>query len=193
MPYGSRVARRATPPTLRTERLLLRPLTAGDAAAVSTGAGDDRVARYLLQAPSPYPVALAREWIAHRNEWWQRGHGVTLAIATHAAPAALVGTVSLRRTARDRRGELGYWLATPAWGQGYATEAVRAIVDYGFGELALARVFAHVIVGNDASVRILAKLGMMPEGVQRQHVRKGSVFHDLAGYGVLRAEWRVAK
>jgi RimJ/RimL family protein N-acetyltransferase len=144
----------------------------------------------LLQVPSPYPLALARRWVGHRIEWWELGRGVTLAIVRREAPDDLVGTASLRRYARDRRAELGYWLSASAWGQGYATEATRALVDYGFRQCALARIYASVLVGNTASERVLDKLGMTREGIQRQHVRKGRKLCDVTLYGVLRADWR---
>src|SRR5215510_16022277 len=120
------------PPDLVTERLVLRELRPSDAGAVAAGAGDRRVAAFLIQVPSPYPIALARRWVAHRIEWWDQGRGVTLAVTLRDEPDRLLGTVSLRRYARDRRAELGYWLAVPAWGQGIATESTRALVDYGF-------------------------------------------------------------
>jgi len=177
-------------PTLDCERLVLRALRDDDAAAVAAGAGDRRVARFLVQVPSPYPIALARRWVHGRIEWWELGRGVTLAIALRAAPDALLGTVSLRRFARDRRAELGYWLAAYAWGHGYATEATRALVDFGFRECGLARIYAQVLAGNAGSMRVLDKLGMVSEGVKRQHVRKGRRSCDVALYGLLRDEWR---
>jgi RimJ/RimL family protein N-acetyltransferase len=177
-------------PTLHTERLVLRPLHDDDALAIADGAGDKRVARYLIQVPSPYPVALARRWLRHRHEWWELGRGVTLAIATRDAPGDLLGTVSLRRFARDRRAELGYWLAASAWGQGYATEACRMLVDFGFRGGGLARIHAVVFAGHRASIRVLEKLGMQHEGTQRQHVRKGKRLLDVELYGLLRDDWR---
>lgn len=177
-------------PTLPTERLVLRPLCDTDASAVAAGAGDVRVARFLIQVPSPYPVALARRWIRGRVDWWASGRGLTLAISTREAPRVLLGTVSLRRFARDRRAELGYWLAASAWGKGYASEASRELVEYGFRELNLARIYAQVLAGNRASLRVLEKLGMVCEGVKRQHVRKDRRLHDVVFYGLLRDEWR---
>ena len=182
-------ARARRPPVLTTARLLLRELRPSDAPAVAAGAGDDRVARFLIEVPSPYPVALARRWIAGRIAWWELGRGVTFAIARRDAPDALLGSVSLRRHARDRRAELGYWLAADAWGRGYATEAAAAAIDFGFRQLALARIHAQVIVGNEASMRVLAKLGMVNEGTKRRHLRKGNRLHDVVFYGLLRDEW----
>jgi ribosomal-protein-alanine N-acetyltransferase len=178
-----------SPATLVTERLALRELRLDDAGAVAAGAGDKRVARYLIAVPTPYPVALARAWLVARIEWWRAGRGVTLAITRRTSPHILLGTVSLRRYARDRRAELGYWLAAHAWSFGFATEACRALVDFGFKDLELARIYAQVLAGNRASMHVLDKLGMVGEGIKRQHVRKGQRLHDVVLYGLLRDEW----
>jgi RimJ/RimL family protein N-acetyltransferase len=177
------------PPTLPTERLQLRDLRVADATAVAAGAGDRRVARFLIQVPSPYPMELARRWVRHRIEWWELGRGVTYAITLADEPDMLLGTVSLRRYARDRRAELGYWLAAPAWGHGFATEAAEAAVDFGFRELGLHRIYAQVLAGNRASLNVLDKIGMVGEGVKRQHVSKAGRLHDVVLYGLLRDEW----
>jgi RimJ/RimL family protein N-acetyltransferase len=177
-------------PTLQTERLVLRELTLDDAHAVAARAGDRQVAKYLIAVPSPYPVTLATRWIAARIAWWQQGRGVTLAIARREAPDDLLGSVSLRRFIRDRRAELGYWLGADAWGAGFATEAAGALVDFGFAELGLSRIYAHVLQGNAASCRVLEKLGMVNEGIRRQHVRKGKRLLDVELFGMLRDEWR---
>jgi len=177
------------PPTLLTERLALRELRFEDAPAIAAGAGDRRVARYLIAVPSPYPLSLARRWVTGRIEWWQLGRGVTLGIALREKQDEIIGTVSLRSYPRDGRAELGYWLAVPAWRQGLATEAARAAVDFGFRELGLARIYAQVLAGNDASLGVLAKLGMVHEGTKRQHVRHGRRLHDVLIYGVLSDEW----
>lgn len=178
----------ARPPTLLTERLVLRELAPADGAAIVAGAGDRRVSRFLVGVPSPYSLALARRWIASRVEWWTLGRGLTLAIARRGVESPLLGTVSLRLFARDRRAELGYWLAAPAWGDGLATEAARAIVDYGFREWSLARIHAEVMAGNAASERVLEKLGMQREGVKRHHVKKDHRLHDVILFGLLRDE-----
>jgi [ribosomal protein S5]-alanine N-acetyltransferase len=176
-------------PSLVTERLVLRELQLGDAAAIAAGAGDRKVARFLIQVPSPYPVALARRWLSARIEWWEGGRGVTFAIARRSHPHVCLGTVSLRRYSRDHRAELGYWLSASAWGSGIATEACTAAVEFGFRELSLARIYAQVLAGNRASQRVLDKLGMVTEGVKRQHVKKGDKLCDVIIYGLLRDEW----
>ncbi|MGE5184185.1 MAG: GNAT family N-acetyltransferase [Acidobacteriota bacterium] len=180
---------RSHPPAITTPRLVLRELRLDDARAVAERAGDRRVARFLIAVPSPYPPSLAARWIASRLAWWP-ARGVTLAIARRGAPDALLGTASLRRFVRDRRAELGYWLGADAWGKGYATEAAGALVDFGFRELGLERIYAQVLEGNAASCRVLEKLGMTDEGTRRRHVRKGRRLHDVEMFGLLRSEWR---
>jgi len=176
-------------PTLFTERLALRELRFEDAGAIAAGAGDRRVARYLIAVPSPYPITLARRWVTGRIEWWQLGRGVTFGIAHREQVDHLIGTVSLRSYPRDGRAELGYWLAVTAWRQGLATEAAAGAIDFGFRTLGLARIYAQVLSGNDASLRVLAKLGMVHEGTKRQHVRHGRRLHDVLIYGTLSDEW----
>jgi RimJ/RimL family protein N-acetyltransferase len=114
---------------------------------------------------------------------------VTLAITRREQPSDLLGTVSLRRFVRDHRAELGYWLGAEAWGHGYATEAAGAMVDFGFRDLGLARIYAQVLDGNDPSCHVLEKLGMIHEGIRRRHVRKGRRLCDVRMFGLLRDEW----
>lgn len=187
---GSEDALAAPPsPHITTARLVLRELTLDDAQAIASQAGDKRVARFLIAVPTPYPVVLARRWIDARLSWWQHARGVTLAITRRESPDALLGTVSLRRFARDGRAELGYWLGVGAWGNGYATEAADALVEHGFSQLQLSRIYAQVLEGNEASCRVLEKLGMTNEGIRRRHIRKGKKLLDVSLYGVLRHEW----
>ncbi len=181
---------RTRPPLIVTERLALRELRLDDARAVAERAGDKQVARYLIAVPSPYPVSLATRWIVARLAWWGQGRGVTMAIVKREAPDQLLGSVSLRRYARDRRAELGYWLGAESWGAGFATEASRALIEFGFRDLGLAKIYAQVLEGNRASCHVLEKLGMIEEGIRRRHIRKGKRLLDVTLYGVLEGEWR---
>jgi len=132
-------------------------------------------------------VEILESWISNRD--FEIGRRARFAVTLRDAPDMLLGTVSLRRYARDRRAELGYWLAQPAWGHGFATEAARAMIDFGFSGLGLARIYAQVLADNRASLRVLDKLGMVNEGVKRQHVHKARRLHDVVLYGLLRDEW----
>jgi RimJ/RimL family protein N-acetyltransferase len=103
---------------------------------------------------------------------------------------SLVGTIGLRDIdAEHSQAELGFWVAVECWGQGYATEAARAVVGFGFGQLGLNRIYAHHMVRNPASGRVLTKVGMKQEGLLRQRVRKWGVFEDVVPMAMLREEW----
>jgi len=91
----------------------------------------------------------------------------------------------LRIELEHRRAELGYWIGRPWWGNGFATEAARAVVGQAFAGLGLARVFAHHFVSNPASGRVMQKIGMRQEGVLRRHVIKWGRCEDLVVYGIL--------
>ncbi len=87
-------------------------------------------------------------------------------------------------------GDIGYVLARDAWGQGFATEAARALIAFGFDRLALHRIWATCDVDNVASARVLEKLGMRREGHLRQSVRRRGEWRDCYLYAILEPEWR---
>jgi ribosomal-protein-alanine N-acetyltransferase len=175
-------------PTLETGRLILRPFTLDDAPRVTELAGAAEVADSALHIPHPYRVDDAKGWIGTHAENAQKGTSYELAVMCRT-DAMIIGAMSIRPNRRDSRGEIGYWIGVPYWGQGYATEAGRAIFRFGFEVLNLNRIYAMHFARNPASGRVMQKLGMTHEGCQRQHIRKGDHFEDAVLYGILRAEW----
>jgi ribosomal-protein-alanine N-acetyltransferase len=171
-------------PTLRTPRLVLRPFRLNDAPAVQRLAGEREVAANTLTVPHPYPDGAAEEWIATHAAGWAAKDVLTLAVTT-PGDDVLVGAVGLALAMADRRAELGYWIGIPWWNLGYATEASRAIIDFGFTSLGLHRIMARHMARNPASGRVMQKLGMQREGVLREHTLKWGVFEDLVVYAVL--------
>ena len=174
-------------PTLTTQRLVLRPYTLVDAPEVNRLVGDRRIADTTLNIPYPYDESMAEAWIATHAEAAEHGDSVTLAITEK--DGSLVGAVALAITRAHQRAELGYWIAVPYWGRGYATEAAAAMVDYAFGTLGLRRVVAHCLTRNVGSARVMEKVGMQREGTLRAHVIKWDVPEDVAHYAILRDEW----
>ncbi|MGB5674838.1 MAG: GNAT family N-acetyltransferase [Gemmatimonadota bacterium] len=173
-------------PTLATERLLLRPFTLADAEALQRLAGAEEIADTTLNIPHPYADGLAEAWIESHADAFRDRERVVLAITD--SNAVLVGAISLRLDLGHRRAELGYWIGLPFWGRGYATEAVVAMVEYGFKELGLNRIFAHHLARNPASGRVLEKAGFVHEGFHRAAVLKNGRFEDLHSFAVLRAD-----
>jgi RimJ/RimL family protein N-acetyltransferase len=175
-------------PTLTTARLLLRPFTLGDAPRVRELAGDRAIADTTLSIPHPYEQGVAEQWIATHQEHFEQGIAVTFAVVLAAEPT-LIGTVGLRISRRHDRAELGYWIGQPYWGQGYASEAAAAVVDFGFQRQGLNRITAHHFLRNPSSGRVMQKIGMTCEGTLRQHVRRWQAYEDVVVYGILRDEW----
>jgi RimJ/RimL family protein N-acetyltransferase len=154
--------------------------------------GAYKVALNTLSIPHPYPDGAAEAWISTHQASFDAGREVTWGIAARL-DGAVLGVISLRPVAAHRHAELGYWLGVPYWNQGYMSEAARAVVDYGFAELDLLRVYATHFARNPASGRVMQKVGMTREGCLRQHVLRWGVPQDLIYYGILRDEWLAAR
>lgn len=176
-------------PTLETERLLLRPFAPGDAPVVVRLAGARAIADTTISIPHPYEIPQADAWIAQLPEEFRRGAGVHCAIALKAS-GELIGAIGLRGIDTEHsQAELGFWIGAPWWNQGYASEAARRLIGYAFAEMGLNRIYAHHMVRNPASGRVLRKAGMREEGLLRQRVRKWGVFEDVVLVAALREEW----
>lgn len=173
-------------PTLCTARLVLRPFTLADAAEVQRLAGDIEVASTTATIPHPYLDGMAEGWISTLAGMFARGEALTLAVTEHDRP---VGAMTLRLEPHQRRAELGYWVGRPSWGRGIATEAAAAIVNFGFAELKLHRIYASYFTRNPASARVMEKLGMLFEGVQREHFWRDGRVEDVGRYAILAREW----
>jgi [ribosomal protein S5]-alanine N-acetyltransferase len=174
-------------PTLRTPRLLLRPFAAADAPTVHAVVSDREIAVSTLNIPHPYPDGLAEEWIAGQPKRWEAGEGAVFAAVLNDG-GALVAAVGLDVSLPHRRGELGYWVAREFWNRGFATEAARAMVAFGFREMGLHRVQAQHFTRNPASGVVMQKLGMRHEGRLRHHLYKWGVHEDVEVYGLLEDE-----
>lgn len=177
-----------TQPTLKTERLVLRPFALADAPLIQILAGDKDVASTTRLLPHPYPDGLAEKWIASLPARYQQGDGVSFAIALREG--ALIGSIGLLLSLADHHAEIGYWIGKPYWNSGYCTEAAAAVLQFAFDTLDLERVFAKYMGKNPASGRVMAKLGMTQEGILRHHRCKWGQFEDLVVCGILRNEWQ---
>lgn len=143
----------------RTKRLLLRPGWVEDAPALAQAIGDEAVVRNLARAPFPYTEADARSFLGMNDE--PLLPRFLIFSRTRGAPR-LIGGCGVHRD-QDGAPELGYWIARPYWGLGFATEAARAVVNIaratGIGKLK-----ASHMIDNPASGKVLRKLGFRPTG-----------------------------
>jgi RimJ/RimL family protein N-acetyltransferase len=154
---------------LSTERLVLRPVTADDHAAVLAHWTQPDVRRFLFDGAAPSAAEVAETIGESTGDFAARGFGVWLieldtAGRLDSTAAGLVGTAGLRPLGGSGL-EIFYSLAPGAWGHGYATEAARAVVEYGLGPLGLPEVLAEVDEGNAASVAVVKRLAMTPYAV----------------------------
>lgn len=175
-------------PTIRTSRLVLRTITPGDVDAVFSIFGDPELTRYwghptLADRDAAETLVDEIRAGAASGELFQWG-------ITPGGTADLIGTCTLASIDRQhRRAEIGAALAPEHRGRGYAEEAVRAVIDHGFGELDLHRITADVDPRNAPALRLVERLGFREEGLLREHYRQHGEWQDGLLFGVLKREW----
>jgi ribosomal-protein-alanine N-acetyltransferase len=176
-------------PKLSTQRLRLRPFSLQDAPVVAELCGAWEIAATTGTIPHPYDQSMAEEWIGTHQPRFDAGEAVSFAIA-RLEDRQLVGAIGIHINKNHRSAEIGYWIGTPFWNHGYATEAARAVIAYGFDELALNRIQARHMTKNLASGRVMEKAGMTFEGTLRQSLYRWDAFQDAAMYSILREEYQ---
>jgi len=177
-------------PTLKCERLILRPFSLNDATRVQLLAGDAAIAETTLTIPHPYEDGMAEEWISTHEKKFQQGGGIDFAI-TLKAENILIGAIGISNiNQKFDKAEIGYWIGKPFWNNGYCTEAVKAVLKYCFEELKVNKVYAHHFIENAASGKVMKKAGMKKEGILRQNVKKGEKYFDTPVFGILKNEFK---
>ena len=181
-----------TLPTLVTPRLRLRHPRPADAERVLAVFGDPVAMRYWSHEPLP-DLDAARAYLRSIDEGFEQRSLFQWAL-TRPEDDRLVGTVTLLHWDRaNRRAEVGYMLAREQWGQGLASEAVRAVLRFAFDALGLHRIEAELDPRNEASARLLERLGFRHEGHQRERWFLYGEWSDSALYGLLRTDFEGAK
>jgi RimJ/RimL family protein N-acetyltransferase len=150
-------------PVLATARLVLRAPRRSDGEAIAALANDRRIAANTARIPHPYAIEDAEQFIAAVNK---REGEACFAVTLDGAP---IGVCSV--DLREDGPELGYWLGVPYWGRGFATEAVRALIDHAFGDLEHETLISGARVNNPASRRVLEKCGFQWTGVRLSRIR----------------------
>lgn len=175
------------PVSLRGKRVVLREFTVDDVDQVLALVGDDRVTAWLsfdsrsrAEADAMVAGTVQRARAEPRSEYY-------LAVAL-PADDELVGFARLGLDGVNAA-KLGYAVHADKWGQGYATEAVRAMLDFGFGQLGLQRISAAIGPDNAASIAVVQRLGLQYEGCIRHHVHTNGAWRDSLLYSVLVEEW----
>lgn len=167
---------------LETDRLIMRAPRLEDAQTVATLAGDRRIAENTLRIPHPYRLGDAEDWIASTNAG---GGDETFMITLR--DGTVIGACGLEWRGGDAP-EIGYWLGAGWWGQGFATEAVRALIDHAFDEHGYEALKAGARTSNPASRRVLEKCGFQWTGVVLHRIR---AIRSSAPVDCLRLERRI--
>jgi RimJ/RimL family protein N-acetyltransferase len=165
--------------SITTERLVLRPLAAGDAAAIVRGLNNFAVSRWLARVPYPYGPDDAESFL---NRSAMTGPDLARFAILHEGE--FIGCIGIEE------GKMGYWLAEPAWGRGFGREAARAAAAHAFGAMALERLKAGYFIGNEGSRRILEGLGFEEtgRGPKFSLAHNGELPH--VGLALTRGRWK---
>lgn len=173
---------------IRTERLLLRDLQSSDLEAVRKYSSDPEVVQYMDWGPNTDKDD--KEFLerskAARKETPRRNF--TLAIVMKDTKR-LIGSCGIHESnPADREGWIGYCLNRQYWGRGFGTETAKSLLDFGFDDLRLHRIFATCVPANTASAHVLEKAGMRLEGHFRQHRWVKGKWRDSLLYAILDEE-----
>lgn len=177
--------REASIPVLETKRLALRAPRLEDAKSVAALANDRRIAENTARIPHPYRMTDAEGFISGANKAGDAVFLITLSDGTIVGACGIVG--------EDEAPELGYWLGVPYWGNGYATEALHAVVDYAFTDLGHEALQAGARVTNPASRRVLEKCGFQWTGVGLYRIRAISSSAPIDRFRLDRRIWSALK
>ena len=169
-------------PVLETKRLALRAPRLADAKKVAALANDRRIAENTARIPHPYRETDAEGFISGANK---SGGGEAVFLIT-LRDDTIAGACSIVN--QEQAPELGYWLGVPYWGKGYATEALHAVIDYAFTDLAHEALQAGARVTNPASRRVLEKCGFQWTGVGLYRIR---AIHSSAPIDRFRLDRRI--
>ncbi|GAC1369524.1 MAG: GNAT family N-acetyltransferase [Ktedonobacteraceae bacterium] len=176
-------------PELNTDRLRLRQIQPGDAEALFAILSDPQVIEFYGHDPHQ-SLSATQQLIDEIRARYERHEALRWGI-TMRGDDRLLGSCSLHHfAASSRRAETGYELGRTSWGKGIMTEAMSAILNYGFTELELHRVEAIIDIANERSKALLLKLGFTYEGNLRQRYAFHGRFEDEHYFGLLKNEWQ---
>lgn len=172
-------------PKIETGRLILSAITREDIPQIVSYLQDKIFSDYTSNIPYPYRKEDAEFWLKLSTEAFENRKGFTFAIRNKAGQ--LLGAIGLHDEGSDKA-ELGYWIGIPHWNKGYVTEAAKAVINYGFGELKFNKIFATYFPHNPASGKVLHKIGMKQEAILKQHLKKDNIYYDIPLCSMLKSD-----
>lgn len=170
-------------PAIETERLILSQLKEEDFPFVTEYLQDKIFSDVTSNIPYPYTGEHAKSWMKMSRESFENNTGYTFAVRNKEGQ--ILGAIGLHDR-DDDKAELGYWMGKPFWNKGYITEAATALIDFGFNELQINKIYATYFLDNPASGRIMEKTGMEKEALLKQHLKKDGKYIDVMMYSILK-------
>ena len=176
------------PIILTSKRLTLSIPKPADIPAIVQYAGHEKVAATTQNMPHPYVEKDALFWINMAKEGLETQTHYIFGIRLKSTQE-LIGGIGVNINPAFDRGELGYWIGVPFWNKGYATEATGLVLQFGFEQLKLNKIFAVHLVGNGSSGKVMTKNGMIKEGELKEHYKKGNEYRSVLQYRLTKGEY----
>jgi len=158
-----------------------------DAKRVCELCNNYNIYKSTLTLPYPYPIESALAWIPTHEENFKNDKSYEFAV-TDNLTGELFGAIALSNNQKHKNGEIAYWIGEEYWGNGYATEALKAVIDFAFSEKGYHKVWGRFFATNPSSGKVMQKVGMVKEGVLAEHVIKEGKYEDLIFYGIVNRE-----
>lgn len=171
-------------PTLITYRLTLNQPLLTDVEDVAEALQNDVYYQNTINIPKPYTRESAIFWIKLAKDSFEDGSGVIFAIRT-SEKSKIIGGIGLGIDRKSNKAELGFWLSQDYWNNGFTTEAVKAIIKFGFEELKLKRIFATHFDFNEASGKVMRNAGMTKEGTMKCYTKKDGQYQNHVLYAII--------
>ncbi|EON73041.1 GNAT family N-acetyltransferase [Lysinibacillus sphaericus] len=171
-------------PTLETERLLLREIKKEDAQGIFNCFSNNDVTQFYGQ-DTLESVEQAEQFVEFFSKIYMEKRGIRWGIEIKGS-TGIIGTIGFNSwLPKHKRAEIGYEIHPDYWRNGYTTEAIISVLSYGFKELDLTRVGAVVFIENEASNKLLTKIGFQQEGILRDYMYQNGKAHDTYIYSLL--------
>lgn len=169
---------------IHTERLRIQAPQPSDIPNVTAILNNEIFAQRTLTIPFPYTEADATYWLGLAEKGLQNGAQYIFVIKLQATDR-LIGGIDIRIDRKNDKAEVGYWLDPQYWSNGYMTEALKAIIEFGFTKLGLKKIATFHFMSNPSSGKVMEKAGMQREGILRCNTKKNGQYIDEAVYGII--------
>ena len=169
---------------LETERLILTEWgkTQKEINCLLKNFNNENVSKSLSNPPFPYTKDDALKFLNSRKEAKEKDDYVFKIVKKK--DKSIIGNINLTCKKAQRRAEFGYWICQEEWGKGYATEALKAVLEFGFA-IGLHKIIGRHYKDNPASGCVMKKCGLFEEGLQKEQAYKNGVYHDIVLMGII--------